>query len=81
MAANALSRREEKRAAMHTIFVTTFQLFEAFREEAQHLLEVQEKREQIQKGVAAEGWSLADDFIMYQGKISCQLLLSGGQLS
>jgi hypothetical protein len=40
MAADALSRHEEEIATMHTIFVTTFQLFEAFREEAQHLSEV-----------------------------------------
>jgi hypothetical protein len=71
MAANVLSRREEEIATMHeisAISVTTFQLFEAFREEAQHLPEVQEKREQIQKGMAAAGWSLADEFIMYQRK-------------
>jgi hypothetical protein len=72
MAADALSRREEETATMHeisAISVTSFQLFEAFKEEAQHLPEVQEKREQIQKGVAAGGWSLADEFVMYQGKI------------
>jgi hypothetical protein len=68
MAAYALSRREEETTTVHAISVTTFQLFETFREEAQHLSEVQEKREQIQKGVASEGWSLADDFVMYQGK-------------
>jgi hypothetical protein len=68
MAADALSRREEETTTVHAISVTTFQLFEAFREEAQHLSEVQEKREQIQKGVAAEWWSLVDDFVMYQGK-------------
>jgi hypothetical protein len=55
MAADALSRREEETATVHAISVTTFQLFEAFREEAQHLSEVQEKREQIQKVVAYEG--------------------------
>jgi hypothetical protein len=71
MVADALSRHEEETATMHeisVISVTTFQLFEAFREEAQHLPEVQEKREQIQKGMAAGGWSLADEFVMYQGK-------------
>jgi hypothetical protein len=68
MAADALSRREEETTTVHAISMTTFQLFEAFREEAQHLSEVQEKREQIQKGVAPEGWPLADDFVMYQGK-------------
>jgi hypothetical protein len=73
MAADTLSRREEEATTVHeisAISVTTFQLFEAFREEAQHLSEVQKKREQIQKGMATEGWSLADDFIMYQEKNS-----------
>jgi hypothetical protein len=58
MAADALSRREEETATMHeisAISVTSFQLFEAFKEEAQSLPEIQEKREQIQKGVAAGG--------------------------
>jgi hypothetical protein len=71
MVADALSRHEEETATMHeisVISVTTFHPFEAFREEAQHLPEVQEKREQIQKGMAAGGWSLADEFVMYQGK-------------
>jgi hypothetical protein len=54
MVADALSRCEEETTTVHAISVTTFQLFEAFREEAQHLSEVQEKREHIQKGVAAE---------------------------
>jgi hypothetical protein len=43
MAADALSRREEETATMHeisAISVTSFQLFEAFKEEAQHLPEV-----------------------------------------
>jgi hypothetical protein len=68
MAADALSRRDQETVTMHAISMTTFQMFETISEEAQHLSEVQEKREQIQKGVTAEGWSLADDFITYQGK-------------
>jgi hypothetical protein len=58
MAANALSRREEETSTMHeisAISVTTFQLFEAFREEAQHLPEVQEKENKFRKE-----WQLED---------------------
>jgi hypothetical protein len=40
MDADALSRHEGETSTVHAISVTTFQLFEAFREEAQHLSEV-----------------------------------------
>jgi hypothetical protein len=68
--ADALSRRtEEDELELHALSVPTFELFDQLRREAATLPKIVAKRTDILAGTVAEGWSIADDVVLFQGCI------------
>jgi hypothetical protein len=68
-AADALSRSEEDMAAVQAISTLTFTLFDQLRAELQQNSEAVAVRNQLTAGTAPKGWSLADNLVLFKGKI------------
>jgi hypothetical protein len=68
-AADALSRRDEEVAAIHSLSAPTFQLFDALRAEADTDPQVADLRAKLAAGVAREGWTQVDGLLLFEGKL------------
>jgi hypothetical protein len=68
-AADALSRRDEEVAAIHSLSAPTFHLFDALRAEADTDPQVADLHAKLAAGVAREGWTQVDGLLLFEGKL------------
>jgi hypothetical protein len=68
-AADALSRRDEEGPSVHAISLPTFDLFDAFRREAESLPDIVVKRAEIEAGIAGAKWAIVDGMVVHGGRL------------
>jgi transposase InsO family protein len=68
-AADALSRRDEDVAALHSISAPIFQLFDTLRADLANDSQGIELRAGLQNGTAPPGWTESNGLLLYNGKV------------
>jgi hypothetical protein len=68
-ATDALSRCDEEGSSIHAISLPTFDLFDAFRREAESLPDIVAKRLKIEAGTTCAKWAIIDIMVVHGGRL------------
>lgn len=68
-AADALSRRDEEVGAARALSSLSFELYDAFRREAESLPDIIKAKEMIANGTTSAAWTVVDRLVLHKGRV------------